>query len=120
MRVGIDRGISYPRPLRLVSRLRASVQLWGLSRALTQTMGGAIALWFMAISRTRLGLRKKDFIKQKLLVSVWTRAVPRDRTGNGGPPSRGRKVSSFIGARGGMIGSVLNGGKLGLAHTAAR
>ena len=37
----------------------------GLSRALTQTMGGAIALWTTAISRTRFDLRKKDFVKQK-------------------------------------------------------
>jgi hypothetical protein len=115
MRVGIERGISYPKPLRLVRRLRASVQLWGLSRALTQTMGGAIVLWITAISRTRLGLREKDFIKQKVLVSVWTRAS-RDRIGNGGPPSRGWRIS---GVRRGMIGSVLVGRRVGLAHNGA-
>jgi hypothetical protein len=91
MRVGTERWISYPRPLQPVCRLRGSVQLWGLSRALTQTVGGAIVLWIMAISRTRLGLRKKDFIKQKVLFTVWTRAVSRHRTGDGGRQPRGWK-----------------------------
>jgi hypothetical protein len=84
MRVAMGRGISYPKPSHLVGRFRASMQLWGLSRALTQTMSGAIALWIMAISRTKFGLRKKDFVKQKVLVSAWTRSV--SRTGKEGPP----------------------------------
>lgn len=119
MRVGIERGIRYPGPLRLASRRQVPVQLWRLSRALTRTMGGAIALWVMAISRTRLGLRKRDFIKQRVLVSAWTSVVARDRTANGGPPSQRWKVSSFIGVGSGMIGNVLNGRELGLGHNRA-
>ena len=91
MRVGTERWISHPRPLRLLCRLRGSVQLWGLSRALTQTVDSAIVLWIKAISRTRLGLRRKDSIKQTVLVTVWTRAVSRHRTGDEVRPSQGRK-----------------------------
>jgi hypothetical protein len=67
-------------------RFRASVQLWRLSRALTQTMGGAIALWIRAISRTKFGLRQKDFVKEKVLVSAWTSSVSRECIGKEGPP----------------------------------
>jgi len=31
----------------------------------------------MAIARTKFGVRKKDFVKQKVLVSAWTWSVSR-------------------------------------------
>jgi hypothetical protein len=86
MRVAAERGISYPSTLHLLGRFRASAQLWGLSRELTRTMGSALALWTMAIARTKFGVRKKDFIKQKVLVSAWTTSVSRERTGKEVPP----------------------------------
>jgi hypothetical protein len=86
MRVAAERGIRYPRTLHFTGRLGASMELWRLSKALTQTIGGAIVLWIMATSRTKFGLRKKDFVKQKVLVSAWTRSVSRECLGNEGPP----------------------------------